>query len=166
MNAFEKVKKAVLLEKYAGEYTELMRSGGVLVGRCPLPDHEDQSPSFTVWTGNDSWWCFGCSRGSDIFNLYFYLEGCSDLWETVVGLSIRYSIELPERPPKWYAQQKTKTDICNISEDARKEARRRRLFKYLVLSGPEFEIEDLEERRARIEQAWKIWESGMKRIGQ
>src|SRR5919112_48016 len=32
-------------------------------GRCPLPDHEDKTPSFVVYPDSNSWWCFGCSRG-------------------------------------------------------------------------------------------------------
>jgi DNA primase len=60
VSAFRAVKEAVPLKEYAGELTELRRSGGVLVGRCPLQDHEDRTPSFTVWPDNDSWWCFGC----------------------------------------------------------------------------------------------------------
>ena len=104
------------------------------VGRCPLPDHDDNTPSFVVYPANNSWWCFGCSRGSDVLDLY-----------------------------QW---QKTKSDIRDVAEAARKEVRRRRLFKYLVLTGPEFEIEDPNERRAAVERAWKVFESGMRRIGQ
>jgi DNA primase len=32
------------------------------LGCCPLPDHEDKTPSFVVYSSSNSWWCFGCSR--------------------------------------------------------------------------------------------------------
>ena len=136
------------------------------VGRCPLPDHEDKTPSFVVYPGNNSWWCFGCSRGSDVLDLYQLAHGYSEKWEALVGLAQEWGVELPKRPKGWYEWQKTKTDIRSVAEAARKEVKRQRLFKCLVLTGPEFEIEDSDERRATIEQAWRVWESGMRRIGQ
>lgn len=84
----------------------------------------------------------------------------------MIALATEYSVELPSRSKTWHSWQKTKYEIRNVAEEARKEIRRERLFKYLVLSGPEFEIEDPEVRRASIERAWKVWESGMRRIGQ
>src|SRR5829696_330296 len=41
--ALETVKGAVDLPAYAGELTALRRSGTTLVGRCPLPGHEDRT---------------------------------------------------------------------------------------------------------------------------
>lgn len=32
---------------------------------CPFDDHRDSTPSFKVYDDN-SWYCFGCSRGGDI----------------------------------------------------------------------------------------------------
>jgi hypothetical protein len=136
------------------------------IGRCPLPDHEDKTPSFVVYPGNNSWWCFGCSRGSDVLDLYQLAHGYSEKWETLVGLAQERGVKLPGRPKGWHEWQKTKTDIRNVAEAARKDIRRRRLFKCLVLTGAEFEIEDPVERRAAIKQAWQVWESGMRRIGQ
>ena len=75
-------------------------------------------------------------------------------------------MELPKRPKGWHEWQKTKTHIRDVAGTTRKEVRRRRLFKCLVLTGPEFEIEDSDERHAAVEQAWRVWESGMRRIGQ
>jgi hypothetical protein len=37
--------------------------------RCPLSDHEDRTPSFHVYEADRGWWCFGCSRGGDVFDL-------------------------------------------------------------------------------------------------
>jgi len=136
------------------------------MGRCPLPDHEDKTPSFVIYPSNNSWWCFGCSRGSDVLDLYQFAHGYSEKMEALVGLAHERGVELWRRPKGWHEWQKTKSDIRDVAEAARKEVRRRRLFKYLVLTGPEFEIEDPDERRAAVEQAWKVWESGMRRIGQ
>lgn len=140
MNAFEAVKEAVLLKEYAGELTELRRSGAVLVGRCPLPDHEDRTPSFTAWPRNDSWWCFGCFKGSDIFDLYFYVEGCSEMWEALVGLSLKFSVELPSRSEKWQRWQREKLAIESLAENIRFQVRCRRLFKMMILNALRFKV--------------------------
>jgi CHC2 zinc finger len=41
--------------------------------RCPLPDHEDKSPSFHVY--DDGWRCFGCNRGGSIIDFFAALYG-------------------------------------------------------------------------------------------
>ncbi len=43
-------------------------SEGAMV-RCPLPGHDDGSPSFTVYPGDGGWYCFGCGRGGSIYDL-------------------------------------------------------------------------------------------------
>jgi len=43
------------------------RQGGFLVARCPLPDHDDKTPSFRYNVAEGWWKCFGCGRGgSDV----------------------------------------------------------------------------------------------------
>lgn len=49
------------------------RRGKELVGRCPFPDHDDGTPSFTVNEEKQLWHCHGCKRGGDVFTLAAYL---------------------------------------------------------------------------------------------
>jgi hypothetical protein len=166
VSVFAEVKKRLPpLEEYASELTELKRSGGVLVGHCPLADHVDTTPSFNVWPGNDSWWCFGCCRGSDIFDLYAYIEGCSEPWEALVGLSLKYGIELPARSETWRRWQGEKHAIEDLAENVRFQVRCRRLFKATVLNTPEIrDIEDPAERREEIRRCWQAFEEGLRDI--
>jgi len=47
-----------------GRYTDLRpTSSGEWRGRCPLPDHIDEHPSFYVNPQREVWFCFGCGRG-------------------------------------------------------------------------------------------------------
>lgn len=57
-------------------YSELI--GGALSGsassdmrqaRCPYPDHEDRTPSFTLYSDTQKFFCFGCDRTGDAVNL-------------------------------------------------------------------------------------------------
>jgi hypothetical protein len=163
----EAVKAAVPIENVARRYTELRPLGGRawFDGRCPLPDHDDRNPSFYIYPPG-RWKCYGCDQGGDVIDLEFFCGGYVGKWAAMVALAEDFGVELPTRPKRWHRWQKTKCEISNAAEEARKVVRRERLFKCLVLTGPEFEIEDPGERRAAIERAWKVWESGMRRIGQ
>jgi CHC2-type zinc finger protein len=46
--------------------------------RCPFPEHEDSTPSFSVFQGRDGTWrfrCFGCGRHGDAIDLLRQLHG-------------------------------------------------------------------------------------------
>jgi len=47
----------------------LRRVGKEWVGRCPLPHHDDRSPSFTVNPEKNLFFCHGCLRGGDVVEL-------------------------------------------------------------------------------------------------
>jgi DNA primase len=46
------------IEQLISGYVSLKRAGSNLVGLCPF--HSERSPSFTVYSGNGSFYCFGC----------------------------------------------------------------------------------------------------------
>ena len=66
----EPVRDAVPIEEVARRYTDLEPLGGRawFTGRCPLPDHEDKTPSFYIYPPG-SYWCYGCNRGCDVVDL-------------------------------------------------------------------------------------------------
>lgn len=160
----EAVREAVPLEEVAERYTELRPVGDRHVGRCPLPDHADENPSFYLYP-DGRWWCFGCSRGGDVVDLEFFCGDHGELWEAMISLAVEFGVELPRRPERWHEWNGTKAKIHDAAEEARKTVRRERMFKLMVLSRPEFEIEDAAERQRAVALAWQTFESGMKRIG-
>ena len=158
MNAFEAVKEAIPLPQYASELTELRRSGGTLVGRCLLPDHEDRTPSFTVWPGNDSWWCFGaCARGGDVIDLCQAIEG-GEPWEAMMTLATRYGIRLRERPHSWLDWQDEKGQRRKTLVETIAQSYRRRLFRFFKedLQSMSDPIEREEEARALWKNLWLL----------
>ena len=57
----DKVKESTDLLELISEYTELKKEGRYIWrGRCPHPDHNDSTYSFTVNTKTNSWCCYGC----------------------------------------------------------------------------------------------------------
>lgn len=98
MELRELVRKANPVEEIASQYTQLSKDGaGRLKGLCPL--HQETSPSFTVYPGNQSWYCFGCNRGGDVFNLVTVKENLSFL-DALRWLARRASLSLPGQSPE------------------------------------------------------------------
>lgn len=51
----------------------MKKSPGREFYKCPL--HDDDTPSFCYYIEQNSWWCYGCSEGSDVIDLVQKLEG-------------------------------------------------------------------------------------------
>ncbi len=61
----ENIRAANPIETVAARYTDLKPAGrNRLKGRCPF--HQDDTPSFMVYTDQQSWWCYGCEAGSSL----------------------------------------------------------------------------------------------------
>ena len=50
---------------------EVVPANGMM--RCPLPDHDDHTPSFQVLSSH--WRCFGCNRGGSVIDFAAALYG-------------------------------------------------------------------------------------------
>ena len=133
-------------------------------GRCRIPDHEDDSPSFVVYAEQNTWHCFGCGRGKDVIDLEMLAGGHTAMWTAMVELSRRYGVELPGRSERWYQRQREKAAVLDAADEARKKVFRRRSFKVLVLQYIE-NIENPEERRQEIAAAWADWQESLRRLG-
>lgn len=53
--------------------------GGDFVISCPMPGHDDSTPSMIVHPGTDRCHCFGCGAGGDVLQLVMDLEGITSL---------------------------------------------------------------------------------------
>jgi hypothetical protein len=94
----QRISPALYFRELAG--MEPDRGGKVC---CPLPDHGDPEPSCHVYeTPAQGWYCYGCGRGGDIYELAGALwglrrEGC-EFVELRQLLRRRFGIESGERP--------------------------------------------------------------------
>jgi hypothetical protein len=133
----------------------LRRIGKEWAGRCPLPDHEDRTPSFTVNPQKNLWWCFGCLRGSDVVELYrlYHGYGQREAHTAAAMLLMEFGHEVPERPPSWSAKQKRQRQMRDLIHEAKVEVLSRRLWRY-VLEPIVAEIEDPGDRVEATEQLW------------
>ena len=147
------VRDAVPIEEIARRYTNLEPFGGKawFTGRCPLPDHEDKTPSFYIYPP-DRYWCYECGRGGDVVDLEFHCGDYGELWEAMVSLAVEYDVDLPERPRRWFARQERQKPVRDALEEVKVRHVRRRLYR---LFAPVIErIEDQTERKAEKAQTW------------
>jgi DNA primase len=74
-------------------YAELKRSGANYVALCPLPNHREKTPSFTVNEQKGIFYCFGCHKGGDGIKFIQEYKGY-DFSEAVIFLCERFGIEV------------------------------------------------------------------------
>jgi DNA primase len=91
----DKVRDANNIVEIIGQYTELKGAGARLMGRCPFPDHNDKSPSFSVTEDNQLYFCYGCKKGGNVFTFLETYNGMS-FPESVEFLAKRAGLPLPE----------------------------------------------------------------------
>jgi DNA primase len=77
-----------------GETVQLKKAGSTYKGLCPF--HGEKTPSFTVTPARDSWKCFGCGEGGDIFSFVMKRDGVS-FPEALKALATKAGVELDER---------------------------------------------------------------------
>ncbi|MGH9418135.1 MAG: CHC2 zinc finger domain-containing protein [Terriglobales bacterium] len=60
-----RLKAATRIEDWVSGYLSLIVQGGNYVARCPF--HDDDTPSFVVFTATQTFHCFGCRAHGDVF---------------------------------------------------------------------------------------------------
>jgi len=90
-SSVEAVKAAADFVAVVEERTQLRKSGGRLVGRCPF--HEERTPSFSVNPGQGLFYCFGCHKGGDMITFVRETQGL-DFAGAIEWLADRFRVEL------------------------------------------------------------------------
>jgi DNA primase len=109
----------------------LRKVGKERVGRCPLPDHEDKTPSFTINPEKNLWFCHGCVRGGDVVDLarFAWAYEKHEVTMAAANLLHEFGHPIPERPESLHRKQARQKPIRNGIEDAKIHVARRRLYK-------------------------------------
>ncbi|MDX1775719.1 MAG: DNA primase [Desulfobulbales bacterium] len=93
-DAVQRVKDAAQIVDIIGECVSLKRAGANMKGLCPF--HAEKTPSFMVNPARQSFHCFGCSEGGDVFSFMMKYYNLT-FPEALKQLAQRYHITLPER---------------------------------------------------------------------
>src|SRR5262245_58555163 len=90
-----RIKRAIDIVALIGEYLLLKRAGAKWKGLCPF--HEDHTPSLTVDPNYQSFKCWACGAGGDVFNFLQRIERI-DFVEAKKRLADRAGVELERNP--------------------------------------------------------------------
>ncbi len=104
------------IEDVISQYVQLKRAGSNMVGLCPF--HSEKSPSFTVFSKSDSFYCFGCGAGGDVISFVRRAEAL-DYPEAIEFLAKRAGITIIQEE---YDQERAKRRerILQMNKEAAK----------------------------------------------
>jgi DNA primase len=102
------VKNKLSVVDVVGESVQLKKAGSTYKGLCPF--HGEKTPSFTVTPARDSWKCFGCGEGGDIFSFVMKRDGLT-FPEALKVLAAKAGVELDERTTREDARKKRLRDV-------------------------------------------------------
>ncbi len=81
------------IESVISPYVNLSKRGRLVKGLCPF--HNEKTPSFTIYTDSQSFYCFGCGAGGDAITFVRRIENL-DYVEAVKVLAERAGMQMPE----------------------------------------------------------------------
>ena len=81
------------IESVISPYVNLSKRGRLVKGLCPF--HNEKTPSFTIYTDSQSFYCFGCGAGGDAITFVRRIENL-DYVEAVKVLAERAGMKMPE----------------------------------------------------------------------
>ena len=111
------IKNAADIVDIVSEAVLLKKTGKNYVGLCPF--HAEKTPSFTVSTDKQIFYCFGCGTGGNVFSFLMKQEGLS-FPEAVRRLARRYSIDIPDKAlsPEQKRQINERENLLGINREA------------------------------------------------
>lgn len=150
----QKIKESTDMKKLAEMYTSepMKKTGdGVWQSKCPHPDHNERTPSFTVWSKFNSWACYGCHNGrkstkennfgSDCIAFIQWIEGCS--WREAV-LKLAEINNIPKPSSANDKEYKIQADLANkYSASLTKDNTNQHVLDYLYSRG--LDLNDIKE---------------------
>jgi DNA primase len=91
----DEVRAATNIVEVIGEYVPLVAAGRNYKGLCPF--HEEKTPSFIVSPDRQTYHCFGCSAGGNVYSFLMKNQGL-EFREALELLAGRAGITLPRAP--------------------------------------------------------------------
>src|SRR4051812_42453030 len=88
------VKNKLSVVEVVGETVSLKKAGTTYKGLCPF--HGEKTPSFVVTPQRETWHCFGCGLGGDIFSFVMQRDSVT-FPEALRTLAQRAGVEIDER---------------------------------------------------------------------
>ena len=110
----EEIKFRSNIEDVISSYVTLKRAGSNMNGLCPF--HSEKTPSFTVFTSSQNFYCFGCGAGGDVITFIMRAENL-EYPDAVEFLAKRAGIEIP-RDNEPVSRGPSRSRIIDMNRDA------------------------------------------------
>lgn len=86
-----------------GQYVRFSKTSGQnLFGLCPF--HSEDTPSFSISTSKQIYYCFGCHKGGNVIHFMMEIEKCGYL-DAIKMLAERAQIRIPEPEDESYRKE-------------------------------------------------------------
>src|SRR3989338_5907521 len=108
----QKIKERLSVAELVGSYIKLEKAGSNLKAKCPF--HNEKTPSFFVSPKRESFYCFGCGVGGDIFSFVEEYEGVDFLGALKI-LSEKSGIPIKEES---FVDRKERNDLYKVMDEA------------------------------------------------
>ena len=114
MSVIDEVKQKIDIIDIIGQHITLKKSGRNFRGLCPF--HGEKNPSFYVYPEQQSWHCFGCNTGGDVFSFIMKKQGI-DFGEALRELAQRAGVAIPTKFERG-AESEEKQKLYEINQAA------------------------------------------------
>lgn len=111
----EEIKAKLNVVDVISGYMKLEKAGVNFKGLCPF--HGEKTPSFMVSPSRQSWHCFGCGEGGDIFTFIQKIEGV-EFFESLKTLANRAGVVLEQENAQDRQDRSEKTRLYDLCEKA------------------------------------------------
>ncbi len=133
MDEIEQIKDRLDIVDVVSNYLTLKKAGTNLKANCPF--HNEKSPSFMVSPERQTFRCFGCNEGGDIFTFIEKMEGV-DFYNALKILAERAGVTLKSNSVKFGEREfksDKKTKIYEINDWTKK------LYHKILIDHPKAE---------------------------
>ncbi len=120
MDEVQEIKEKIDIVEVISSYLTLKKAGVNWKAKCPF--HNEKSPSMMISAERQSFKCFGCGEGGDVFTFIEKIEGI-DFYNTLKLLSERAGVQLKTKQISYAGREHTsdnKTRSFEMNEWAKK----------------------------------------------
>src|SRR6185436_20592361 len=117
MNNFtETVRNSADIVRVISEYVTLKGAGSALKALCPF--HSEKTPSFSVSRDRQSFHCFGCGVGGDVFSFVMKIENVT-FHEALKIVAEKFGVPIPDSTGSYDRKADERKQLFEANDQAR-----------------------------------------------